>query len=59
MIKVIKDKCVKCLKCVKVCPFTALGTEDGYPAAREKMCIECMHCAAACWAMTTTAFPRL
>ena len=48
MIQVIKDKCVKCLKCVKVCPFTALGTEDGYPAARRKMCIECMHCAAAC-----------
>ncbi|MBP3384069.1 MAG: nitroreductase family protein [Firmicutes bacterium] len=48
MIKVIKDKCVKCLKCVKVCPFTALGVEDGYPADRGKMCIECMHCAAAC-----------
>lgn len=48
MIQVNKDKCVKCLKCVKVCPFTALGVEDGYPAERGKMCIECMHCAAAC-----------
>ena len=48
MIQVNKDKCVKCLKCIKVCPFTALGEEDGYPAARRKMCIECMHCAAAC-----------
>ncbi len=48
MIQVNKDKCVKCLKCVKVCPFTALGVEDGYPADRGKMCIECMHCAAAC-----------
>lgn len=48
MIEVIKDKCVKCLKCVSVCPFTALGVEDGFPAARRKMCIQCMHCAAAC-----------
>lgn len=48
MIQVNKDKCIKCLKCVNVCPFTVLGTEDGYPVSRRKMCIECMHCAVAC-----------
>lgn len=48
MITVNRGKCVKCLKCVSVCPFTALGVEDGVPVARRKMCIQCMHCAAAC-----------
>lgn len=48
MIKINREKCVKCLKCAGVCPFTALGVENGMPVVRMKMCLQCMHCAAAC-----------
>ena len=50
MIRSDKQKCIKCYKCITICPFNVLEEkEDGYPGLVEgKMCLECMHCGAAC-----------
>lgn len=51
MFKINKDICIKCGECVKVCPFTCISIESGYPemiVAKRKACMKCLHCAAIC-----------
>lgn len=46
-----QERCISCEKCVRICPFTCLQMEGGYPemvAHKEKGCIKCMHCVIAC-----------
>jgi len=51
MFDVNKDTCIKCGNCAKVCPFTCISMETGYPMMIEKKepaCMKCSHCAAIC-----------
>jgi nitroreductase/NAD-dependent dihydropyrimidine dehydrogenase PreA subunit len=51
MLTLNQERCISCEKCVRICPFTCLQMEAGYPemvARKEKGCIKCMHCVITC-----------
>lgn len=49
MMTIDKTLCLECGACVKVCPLGIFQRgEDGKVFARQKPCLDCFHCSAAC-----------
>lgn len=49
MFTIDKSLCLECGACVKVCPLGIFQRgEDGKVFARQKPCLDCFHCSAAC-----------
>lgn len=49
MMTIDKTRCVECGACITVCPAGIFQRdENGTVAARQKACLDCFHCSAAC-----------
>lgn len=56
-----KEICIQCGECARVCPFTCITMENGYPVMplkKQKHCVKCLHCAAICPTQALT-FPGM
>lgn len=51
MFQLKKERCVRCGRCSRVCPFTCITMESGFPSMvpkKQRACVRCLHCAAIC-----------
>ncbi len=61
MFQLNKDRCIQCGQCARVCPFTCITLDSGYPdmaPKKQRACVKCLHCAAIC-PTEAIAFPGL